>query len=181
MYGIRTLDLCDTGTGLYLLTSQLGVGRPAPSWHAPSYLIDLIAIKEQRRYNLRSARGLILKYPSVKLKRLLNRGSCFFTCCPKFMEQSAPSHSSRGQFFFNLYLKRIFLDWLQIYNVFNLLCNYCIQCFYLIYFQLVYFQPFNIYVLSRAFDHIYMEKARYKFLIIIIINIVIIIMFPCKM
>ena len=94
MYGIRTIDLCDTGTGLYLLTSQLGVGRPAPSWHAPSYLIDLIAIKEQRRYNLRSARGLILKYPSVKLKRLLNRGSCFFICCPKFMEQSAPSHSS---------------------------------------------------------------------------------------
>ena len=28
---------------------------------------------------------------------------------------------------------------------------------------------FNIYVLSRAFDHICMEKARYKFLVIIII------------
>ena len=32
--------------------------------HAPGYLIDLIAIKEQPRYNLRSASGLILKYPS---------------------------------------------------------------------------------------------------------------------
>ena len=30
--------------------------------HAPGYLIDLIAIKEQPRYNLRSASGLILKY-----------------------------------------------------------------------------------------------------------------------
>ena len=28
-------------------------------------------------------------------------------------------------------------------------------------------------MLSRAFDHIYMEKARYKFLIIIIIIIII--------
>ena len=32
-------------------------------------------------------------------------------------------------------------------------------------------------MLSRAFDHICMEKARYKFLIIIIIIIIIIIMF----
>ena len=32
--------------------------------HAPGYLIDLIAIKEQPRYYLRSANGLILKYPS---------------------------------------------------------------------------------------------------------------------
>ena len=38
--------------------------------HAPGYLIDLIAIKEQPRYNLRSAGGLILKYPSLKLKTL---------------------------------------------------------------------------------------------------------------
>ena len=36
--------------------------------HAPGYLIDLIAIKEQPRYNLRSAGGLILKYPTLKLK-----------------------------------------------------------------------------------------------------------------
>ena len=39
--------------------------------HAPGYLIDLIAIKEQPRYNLRSASGLILKYPSLKLKNTL--------------------------------------------------------------------------------------------------------------
>ena len=29
--------------------------------HAPGYLIDLIAIEQQPRYNLRSASGLILK------------------------------------------------------------------------------------------------------------------------
>ena len=39
--------------------------------HAPGYLIDLIAIKEQPRYNLRSAGGLILKYPTLKLKNTL--------------------------------------------------------------------------------------------------------------
>ena len=36
--------------------------------HAPGYLIDLIVIKELPRYNLRSAGGLILKYPTLKLK-----------------------------------------------------------------------------------------------------------------
>ena len=41
--------------------------------HAPGYLIDLIAIKEQPRY-LRSASYLILKYPSLKLKKTL--GDC---------------------------------------------------------------------------------------------------------
>ena len=30
--------------------------------HAPGYLFDLIAIKEQPRYNVRSASGLILKF-----------------------------------------------------------------------------------------------------------------------
>ena len=39
--------------------------------HAPGSLIDLIAIKEQPRYNLRSASGLILKYPSLKPKKTL--------------------------------------------------------------------------------------------------------------
>ena len=39
--------------------------------HAPGYLIDLIAIKEQPRDNFRSARGLILKYPGLKLKMTL--------------------------------------------------------------------------------------------------------------
>ena len=39
--------------------------------HAPSYLIDLIAIKEQPRDNFRSASGLILKYSGLKLKMTL--------------------------------------------------------------------------------------------------------------
>ena len=39
--------------------------------HAPGYLTDLIAIKEQPAYYLRSASGLILKYPSLKLKETL--------------------------------------------------------------------------------------------------------------
>ena len=49
--------------------------------YAPVYLIAFIAIKEQPRYNIRSASGLILKYPSLKLKKDF-RGSCFFICCP---------------------------------------------------------------------------------------------------
>ena len=56
--------------------------------HAPDYLIDLIAIREQLRYNLRSASGLILKYPSLKLKKML--GDRAFS----FMEQSSPSLTS---------------------------------------------------------------------------------------
>ena len=44
--------------------------------HAPGCLTDLIAIKEQQRYHLRSASGLILKYSSLKLKKTM--GSCFF-------------------------------------------------------------------------------------------------------
>ena len=39
--------------------------------HAPGYLTDLIVIKEQPPYYLRSANGLILKYPSLKLKETL--------------------------------------------------------------------------------------------------------------
>ena len=39
--------------------------------HAPGYLIDLIAIKEQPRDNFRSASGLILKYSGLKLKMTL--------------------------------------------------------------------------------------------------------------
>ena len=37
--------------------------------HAPGYSIDLIAIKEQPRDNFRSASGLILKYPGLKLEK----------------------------------------------------------------------------------------------------------------
>ena len=39
--------------------------------HAPCYLIDLIAIKEQQCYNLHSATGLILKHRSLKLEKTL--------------------------------------------------------------------------------------------------------------
>ena len=39
--------------------------------HAPGYLIDLIAIKEQPRNNFRSASGLISKYSGLKLKMTL--------------------------------------------------------------------------------------------------------------
>ena len=49
--------------------------------HAPGYLIDLIAIKEQPRYNLRSASCLILKYPSLKLKKTL-RDRAFSSAAP---------------------------------------------------------------------------------------------------
>ena len=35
----------------------------------PGYSTDLIAIKEQPRDNFRSASGLILKYPGLKLKK----------------------------------------------------------------------------------------------------------------
>ena len=50
--------------------------------HAPGYLIDLIAIKEQLRYNLRSVSGHILKYPYQFKSEKDFRGSCFFICCP---------------------------------------------------------------------------------------------------
>ena len=46
----------------------------------------------------------------------------------------------------------------------------------LLFFCFLLFLVFNFfkYQLSRAFDHICMEKARYKFLIIIILIIIII-------
>ena len=50
--------------------------------HAPGYLIDLIAIKEQLRYNLHSVSGHILKYPYQFKSEKDFRGSCFFICCP---------------------------------------------------------------------------------------------------
>ena len=61
--------------------------HPAPQTSAESsgYLIDLIAIKEQPRYNLRSASGHILKYasfpPSLKLKKTLG-GRSFSSAAP---------------------------------------------------------------------------------------------------
>ena len=39
--------------------------------HAPGYSVDLIAIKEQPCDNFRSASGLRLKYPGLKLKKTL--------------------------------------------------------------------------------------------------------------
>ena len=48
----------------------------------PGYLIDLIAVKEQPRYNLRSASDLILKYPSLKLKKTLG-DRAFSSAVPK--------------------------------------------------------------------------------------------------
>ena len=49
--------------------------------HAPGYLTDLIAIKQQSSYYLRSASGLILKYPSYKLKETL-RDRAFSSAAP---------------------------------------------------------------------------------------------------
>ena len=79
--------------------------------HAPGYLIDLIAIKEQPRYNLRSASGLILKYPSLKLKKTLGDRAfshllplIYGTICPfTFVLRTILN-------VLNLYLKRVFLD-----------------------------------------------------------------------
>ena len=58
--------------------------------HAPDYLIDLIAIKEQPRYNLRSAGGLILKYPSLKLKNTL--GDRAFSSAAPNLWNNLPLH-----------------------------------------------------------------------------------------
>ena len=58
--------------------------------HAPAYLTDLIAIKQQLRYHLRSASGLILKYPSLKLKKTLG-DRAFSSTAPKLWN-SLPLH-----------------------------------------------------------------------------------------
>ena len=51
--------------------------------HAAGYLIDSIAIKEQPPYNLRSASGLILKCPSLKLKKNFHLWPLTYgTICP---------------------------------------------------------------------------------------------------
>ena len=78
--------------------------------HAPGYLIDLIAIKEQPRYNLRSASGLILKYPSLKLKKTL--GVVLFHMLPQIYGTICPFTSVLRTVLnvLNLNLKRIFLD-----------------------------------------------------------------------
>ena len=58
--------------------------------HAPGYLTDLIAIKEQLRYRLHSASGLILKYPSLKLKKTL--GDRAFSSTAPNLWNSLPLH-----------------------------------------------------------------------------------------
>ena len=58
--------------------------------HAPGYLTDLIAIKEQLRYCLHSASGLILKYPSLKLKKTL--GDRVFSSAAPNLWNSLPLH-----------------------------------------------------------------------------------------
>ena len=54
-------------------------------------MIDLIAIKEQPRYNLRSASGLILKYPSLKLKKTLG-DRAFLSAAPNYLWNNLPLH-----------------------------------------------------------------------------------------
>ena len=76
--------------------------------HASGYLIDLIAVEEQPRYNLRSASGLILKYPSLKLKKTLG-GRAFSSATPYLCNYLSPSHRTILNVL-NLSLKRIFLD-----------------------------------------------------------------------
>ena len=58
--------------------------------HALGYLIDLDAIKEQRRFNLRSANGLILKYFSLKLKKTL--GDRAFSSAAPNLWNNLPLH-----------------------------------------------------------------------------------------
>ena len=59
--------------------------------HAPGYLIDLITMLiEQPRYNLRSASGLILKYPSLKLKKTL--GDRAFSSAAPNLWNNLPLH-----------------------------------------------------------------------------------------
>ena len=58
--------------------------------HAPAYLTDLIAIKQQLRYHLRLASGLFLKYPSLKLKKTL--GDRAFSSAAPNLWTSLPLH-----------------------------------------------------------------------------------------
>ena len=86
----------------------------------PGYLIDLIAIKEQPRYNLLSASGLVLSYlilSSLNLKKTLGNGA--FSSAAADLWKNLPLHSRLEDNFerLDLYLKRIFLDWLLICNV----------------------------------------------------------------
>ena len=82
--------------------------------HGPSYLIDLIAIEEQQHYNLRSASGLILKYPGLKLKKTLG-DRAFLSAAPNLWN-NLPLHISlednfeRFQFLLKTHLFRLAFD-----------------------------------------------------------------------
>jgi len=69
---------------MFLLTFKAIYG------HAPGYLTDLCALKEQPRYPLRTASGLTLKYPSLKLKKSL--GDRVFSSAVFTLWNSLPLH-----------------------------------------------------------------------------------------
>ena len=56
--------------------------------HAPGYLTDPIAIKEQPRYHICSASGLILRHPSLKMKKTL--GDRAFSSAAANLRNSLP-------------------------------------------------------------------------------------------
>ena len=121
--------------------------------HAPGYLIDLIAIKEQPRYNLRSASGLILKYPSLKLKKTL--GDRAFSSAAPTLWNNLPLHFrlednfERFKSLPKTHLFRLafdmsfFLTYYVIYLVFLFLFNFLA----LFTFTLNYYAHFSFYFL----------------------------------
>ena len=116
--------------------------------HAPGSLIDLIAIKEQQRFNHRSASGLILKYPSLKLKKTLEDRA--FSSAARNLWNNLPLITSVLRTILNslnFLLKRIFLDQLLVYNVFNLLCNIFRVFLALFTFSLSYYAHLSLYFL----------------------------------
>jgi len=82
---------CGIDFKILFLTFKALYGR------APGYLTDLIAIKEQTCYPLRSASGLALNYPSLKLKKTLGDRAFSSAAPPYLMEESAPSYPPCGQ------------------------------------------------------------------------------------
>ena len=112
--------------------------------HAPGYLIDLIAIKEQPRCNLRSASGLILKYPSLKLKKTL--GDRAFSSAAPNLWNNLPLHIrlednfERFKSLLKTHLFRLAFD--MQYLVF-----YFILFLALFTFSLDYFSHFSFYLL----------------------------------
>ena len=110
--------------------------------HAPGYSIDLIAIKEQPCDNFRSASGLRLKYPGLKLKKTL--GDRAFSSAAPNLWKNLPLDIRLVDTFerFKSLLITHLLDQL-------LFLTYSIQRFYLylifsvVYFCLNYFARFS--------------------------------------